>query len=398
MIMSLCGLPRLLPHASAVALLLLVSGAPSALARPAGDMPPTVAEVEPGDTLEGVLRSFGLEQELLGRVILGFSAEFDPKELQPGNVFSVNWSARAPGEPERITLSLGNGEIIELDLSGAIRADRRELQTNESERAVSLMVTESLIEALEEAHAPEKLGLDLAAALAGLVDFRRDIQGGETVEILYSEEVLAGGETLGAPELRYARIEIGGRTLELAREGGTGSPVRVFEDGEPVRLSAAPVLGARISSVFGRRKHPVYGTVRMHTGVDYAAARGTPVFASAPGKVSFIGTRGGYGRVVEIQHDRETMTRYAHLSGFEGGLLAGQQVEAGDRVGAVGASGLATGPNLHYEVRYDGRAVDPLSEERIAALAVLPSEEPVEHVLPKLRRALADGLRADSGA
>ena len=398
MIMSLCGLPSLLPCASAVAFLLLVSGAPSALARPAGDMPPTVAEVEPGDTLEGLLRSLGLEQELLGRIILGFSAEFDPKELQPGNVLNVTWSARAPGEPDRMTLSLGNGEFIELDLSNAIRADRRELQTKESVRAVSMTVTESLIGALEEAGAPEKLGLDLAASLAGLVDFRRDIQGGETVEMLYSEKLLAGGETLGPPELRYARIEVGGRTLEVAREGGNGSPVRVFEEGEPVRLSAAPVLGARISSVFGRRKHPIYGTVRMHTGVDYAAARGTPVFASAPGAVSFIGTRGGYGRVVEIQHDPETMTRYAHLSSFEDGLKAGQQVEAGDRIGAVGASGLATGPNLHYEVRYDGRAVDPLSEERVAALAVLPSDEPVENLLPKLRKALADGLRVDPGA
>lgn len=396
MVLSSSELARLLPRASALALLFLVSVAPPALARPAGDMPPAILEVEPGDTLEGLLRDLGLEQDLLGEVILGFSAEFEPEELQPGDVLEVTWSAWEPGEVERVVLSLGNGETIELDFDAAVRAERRDREATRSERAVSVTVADSLVGALAKSGVPERLGLDLAAALAGLVDFRLDIRGGEVVEILYAEKVLPDGEVVGPPEIRFARLDIGGRMLEVARESAPGAPLRVFEDGEPVRLSAAPVLGARLSSVFGRRKHPVYGTVRMHTGVDYAAKRGTPVFASAPGTVSFVGRRGGYGRVVEIQHDSETMTRYAHLSEYVDGLELGQRVAAGDRIGAVGATGVATGPNLHYEVRYDGRAVDPLSDERVAALALPTSAASIEPVLPKLRKALADGLRENS--
>lgn len=398
MILSTGATLRTLARASAFALVLLVSVAPPALSRPPGDIAPSVVEVEPGDTLEALLRDFGFEEELLVRLILGFTSEFDPTELQPGDRLEVVWSVRAPGEAERIELSLRNGETVELELSGAYRTERREQETTQAERAVRLAVEGSLIGTLEEAGVPGRLGLDLAASLAGLVDFRRDISGGETVEILYAEEVLPGGEPVGVPELRYARLEIDGRTLEVARLDPGATPVRVFEDGEPVRSTAAPVLDARISSVFGRRKHPVYGTVRMHTGVDFAAARGTPVFASAPGRVSFVGTRGGYGRVVEIEHDAEMMTRYAHLSSYADGLAAGDGVKAGDRIGAVGATGLATGPNLHYEVRYAGRAVDPLSEERVAALAGDASAVPEDDVLPKLRKALADGLRSEPEA
>jgi murein DD-endopeptidase MepM/ murein hydrolase activator NlpD len=104
----------------------------------------------------------------------------------------------------------------------------------------------------------------------------------------------------------------------------------------------------------------------MHTGVDFAAPRGTSVRATAPGRIAFIGRRGGYGRVVEIAHGTETMTRYAHLSAVPDGLAEGQRVTAGDTIGRVGATGTATGPNLHYEVRVEGRPTDPLSDERLS--------------------------------
>ena len=107
----------------------------------------------------------------------------------------------------------------------------------------------------------------------------------------------------------------------------------------------------------------------MHTGVDFAAAQGTPVRATAPGRVSFIGRRGGYGRVVEVAHGSNTLTRYAHLSAVPDDLEQGQRVMAGDVIGRVGATGTATGPNLHYEVLVDGQPTDPLSEDRLAEAA-----------------------------
>ena len=125
----------------------------------------------------------------------------------------------------------------------------------------------------------------------------------------------------------------------------------------------------------------------MHTGVDFAAARGTPVHATAPGRVSYVGWRGGYGRVVEIAHGSDTVTRYTHLSATADGLAKGQRVEAGEMVGRVGSSGTATGPNLHYEVLVDGRPTDPLSDDRLAAAA--NNEVESEAARKRLRNARA---------
>ena len=164
-------------------------------------------------------------------------------------------------------------------------------------------------------------------------------------------------------------MEIGDSLYEIVWPDDGSGQATIYVDGEVLRVFAQPVEGARLSSVFGRRTHPVYGNVRMHTGVDFAAASGTPVRTTAPGRVSFIGWRGGYGRVVEISHGSETMTRYAHLSAVSEGLTQGQRVAAGDLIGRVGATGTATGPNLHYEVLVDGRPTDPLSDDRLAEAA-----------------------------
>lgn len=372
-----------------------------ATARPLGDLTPppniSVVEVEPGDTLEGLLRELGFEGQTLVEIILGFSTELDPDKLQPGQTIEVVWSAREKGRAERLVLTLGD-ERIELDTTGIFRVATHEPELDWSERAVRVTVEKTLVESIESAGAPSGLGLDLAAALAGIVDFSREVQGGETVDLLFGEGRLPDGEPAGQTRLRYARIEIGGRTLELAREDGEGVPLQVFEDGEPLRQSAAPVSGARISSHFGTRRHPIHGVVRMHTGVDYAARTGTPVYASAPGEVTSVGIAGGYGKMVEIRHDDELTTRYAHLSAFAEGLEVGQSVKAGEQIGDVGATGLATGPHLHYEVRYAGRPVDPLSDEHIAALAGPVKARSPEALLEGMRQAVVAALKASSGA
>ena len=392
--------PRVRSSAFVLPLILVLAAPNAATARPSGDTPPppsniSTVEVKQGDTLEGLLRGLGFDDRLLVETILGFSAEFDPDLLQPGQRLEVVWSNDSPRHPERISLTLGD-ETIELDTSGVYRVTTKpDPELEWVERAVRVTVEQSVVEALEEADAPAGIGLDIAASLGGLVDFQRDLKGGETVEVLFREATGPDGEPAGHTELRYARIEIDGRVLEIASMGDDRAPVQVFEDGDAVRMRATPVVGARISSHFGRRKHPILGAVRMHTGVDFAAKTGTPVFASAPDTVSFVGRRGGYGQVVEIEHGSEIMTRYAHLSGFADGLDVGEKVKAGDRIGAVGATGLATGPHLHYEVRYAGSPVDPLSDEHVAMLAAPDPIEPLE-ALESLRDACAQMLASAS--
>ena len=232
-------------------------------------------------------------------------------------------------------------------------------------RAADTKVETSIFATLASADIPARFAVDLAEMLGGTVDFRRDLKGGERLQLMWREATL-GDQVIRPPRLSFAAIVIDEALYEIVWPDDNSGNATIFVDGELLRVFAQPVKGARLSSVYGNRRHPVFGDVRMHTGVDFAAPYGTPVYATAPGRISFIGRRGGYGRVVEIAHGSDTMTRYAHLSSAPEGLSIGDRVAAGDVIGRVGATGTATGPNLHYEVRVDGRPTDPMSEERLA--------------------------------
>jgi len=133
-------------------------------------------------------------------------------------------------------------------------------------------------------------------------------------------------------------------------------------EGKSVRkaLLRTPIDRARISSHFGMRKHPIYGFSRMHTGVDFAAPRGTPVFAAGDGKIEYMGRNGGYGNYVRIRHNGSFQTAYGHMKGFARHLGAGHRVEQGDVIGYVGSTGVSTGPHLHYEIIQNGQKINPL--------------------------------------
>ncbi len=124
-----------------------------------------------------------------------------------------------------------------------------------------------------------------------------------------------------------------------------------------------PVDGARISSGFGTRKHPVLGYTRMHKGLDFAAPRGTPIYASGDGSITYMGINGGYGNFVTVRHNSEFSTNYAHMNHFKRGLKLHQKVKQGDIIGYVGTTGLSTGPHLHYEIVRNGVKVNPATQK-----------------------------------
>ena len=323
-------------------------------------------DIAPGETLDFLLSEAGLAAPDRAEVALALGAEYDLRRLRPGH--SVTVASTVDGSPRIVSLAVEDGVRIEVvfgeQLSTQVVAPDPEILTLAGEAVID----SSIFAALDEAGIPARFSVDLAQMLGGTVDFRREMAGGETLRLLW-REARVGEDRIGQPELAFAALEIGGSLYEIVWPDDGSGQATIYVDGEVLRVFAQPVEGARLSSVFGRRTHPVFGNVRMHTGVDFAAARGTPVQATAPGRVSFIGWRGGYGRVVEIAHGSDTMTRYAHLSAVPDGLAQGQRVAAGDVIGRVGATGTATGPNLHYEVLVDGRPTDPLSDDRLAEAA-----------------------------
>lgn len=329
-------------------------------------------KIASGETLDTLLREAGLDAPVRAEVALALGAEYDLRRLRPGHELTVVKSFS--DTLQNVTLGVDDGVIVE-----AIFGDRTVTRTlNPNPETLMLagetVINSSLFTALDDAAIPARFAVDLAQMLGGTVDFRRELKGGETLQVLW-REARVGDERIGQPEITFAALNVGDALYEVVwPEDGTGRAT-IYVDGEVLRVFAQPVDGARLSSVFGQRRHPVYGNVRMHTGVDFAAAKGTPVNATAPGRITFVGWRGGYGRVVEIAHGTDTKTRYAHLSAVPDEMSVGQRVMAGDIIGNVGATGTATGPNLHYEVLVDGRPTDPLSDDRLAAATADNAQE-----------------------
>jgi murein DD-endopeptidase MepM/ murein hydrolase activator NlpD len=319
-----------------------------------------------GETLDALLSKAGLSALDRAEVGLALAVEYDLRKLKPG--YGIEVETSLSGSLRRVVLSVDAGVQIEAVFANEIATRKIVPEPDLVLRAADTTVETSIFATLASADIPARFAVDLAEMLGGTVDFRRDLKGGERLQLMWREATL-GDQVIRPPRLSFAALTIDEALYEIVWPDDNSGNATIFVDGELLRVFAQPVKGARLSSVYGNRRHPVFGDVRMHTGVDFAAPHGTPVYATAPGRISFIGRRGGYGRVVEIAHGSDTMTRYAHLSSAPEGLSIGVRVAAGDIIGRVGATGTATGPNLHYEVRVDGRPTDPMSEERLAEAA-----------------------------
>lgn len=365
----------LMPLEQAVGRSGTVAWAPEPPSRPVLDvaMPETKPPMEmwsgslsSGETLDALLSKAGLSPPDRAEVALALAAEYDLRKLKPG--YGIEVETSLSGSLRRVVLSVDAGVQIEAVFANEIATRKIVPEPDLVLRAADTTVETSIFATLASADIPAQFAVDLAEMLGGTVDFRRDLKGGERLQLMWREATF-GDQVIRPPRLSFAALTIDEVLYEIVWPDDSSGNATIFVDGELLRVFVQPVKGARLSSVYGNRWHPVFGDVRMHTGVDFAAPHGTPVYATAPGRISFIGRRGGYGRVVEIAHGSDTMTRYAHLSSTPEGLSIGDRVAAGDMIGRVGATGTATGPNLHYEVRVDGRPTDPMSEERLAEVA-----------------------------
>lgn len=191
-----------------------------------------------------------------------------------------------------------------------------------------------------------------------------EVTPGDVFEVAYDQEVNGEGEAIGQPKLLYAQLTTAKKSLALYRfqtaDDGTG-----WFDGNGATtkrgLMRTPVDGARITSKFGMRFHPVLHYNKLHGGTDFAAPTGTPIFAAADGAIEFAAMKGANGNLTILRHDNGWATYYLHQNVFAPGIAAGTRVTQGQRIGDVGTTGRSTGPHLHYEVHIDGERIDPLS-------------------------------------
>ncbi len=224
-------------------------------------------------------------------------------------------------------------------------------------------IQSSLFEAGKQAGLSDALVMEMATIFGWDIDFALDIRQGDTFSVLYEEQFIEGKKHQNGTILA-AEFTSRGKTFKAVRYTDKNGHSNYYTpQGLSMRKAflRTPVDFRRISSRFGKRKHPVLNRMRMHKGVDYAARRGTPIRASGDGKVIFRGRKGGYGRVVIIQHGSRYQTLYAHMNGFKRGIRVGKYVKQGQTIGYVGSSGRATGPHLHYEFRVNGVHRNPLT-------------------------------------
>ena len=299
-------------------------------------------------------RDANVRQVLWGRAGRSVKAEASDSHSLQG--LSARWSAE-DGAFKRL--------VVEKTPTGfASRIEQDVLTT--SARLASGTIQSSLFAAADDARIPDNVATQLAEIFSGDIDFHRALRKGDRFSVVY-ETLEADGEPLRAGRLLSAEFVNNGKTFQamwFQEPGAKGGYYTL--DGQSLRRAflAAPLAFSRVSSGFSNRFHPILKTWRAHNGVDYAAPTGTPVRTVGDGVVDFAGVQNGFGNVVFVKHRGGNTTVYAHLSRIN--VRRGQNVAQGENIGAVGSTGWATGPHLHFEFRVNGEVRDPLTIARQA--------------------------------
>ena len=242
-----------------------------------------------------------------------------------------------------------------------------------------LKVKNSLSKTLKSAQIPKDIVNEYLHQLSYTIDFQRDVKNGDTIELLYEANFTKNNSIVGEPLLLYGLMHLKDHKLELFRYRLSNGKSDYFDaSGKSIKkyLMRTPVKGARLSSKFGVRKHPILGFSKMHRGVDFAAKRGTPIMAAGDGRITYAGRNGSFGRFIEIKHLNNYKTRYAHLYKYAKGVKKGRFVKQGEIIGYVGTSGRSTGPHLHYEVKHKNRTINPMKLKSDSTINIADDDIP----------------------
>ena len=325
-------------------------------------------KVLPGETMKESLLRLGLAPAEAEQAVHLLGAAFDTVNIKAGLAFqaAVARPTDRRGPVRLIGLSLRTGPATAISLSrtfdGALRLRQTEEKVRQETTVAQGRMSDSLYASAMAAGATPELTAQVVKLFSHKLDFSRDIHPDDQFRLVFDRQVTAAGRTVQTGELLYAEIGAKGETTRFYRFKTAGaSEAQYFdEDGKNIRgfLLRTPLDGAHITSGFGMRMHPILGFTKMHTGIDFGAPIGTPVFAAGDGVVKEARWAGGYGRWLQIQHNGEWATGYGHLSGWA--VHEGEHVHQGEVVAYVGSTGRSTGPHLHYEVIFDGQKINPI--------------------------------------
>lgn len=332
------------------------------------DLSQHAVRVGKGDTLMGLLTDSGVAREDALATVDALKAVYDPRRLWPGQEIVLNFDPFSEGAKNFEGLTLDRSYDRQIVVA---RADGNAFTAKEQRKNLSRepllargVIESSLFAAGERAGLPAAILVEMIRAYSFDVDFQREIRKGDSFEVLYERLRDDSGEVVNQGRILYANLVRGGKATPIFRfTPKSGISDFFHSNGQSVRkaLLRTPIDGARVSSGFGKRRHPILGYNKMHKGLDFAAARGTPIYAAGHGVVEHAGRNGAYGNYVRIRHTDTYKTAYAHMSRVGRGIRPGTKVQQGQVIGYVGTTGRSTGPHLHYEVLVNGRQVSPQS-------------------------------------
>jgi murein DD-endopeptidase MepM/ murein hydrolase activator NlpD len=323
-----------------------------------------------GDTLSSVLTRAEIDAAQVAEVIEQLQKVFDPRELRPEHEVYISYFPVNNGKIKKDLQSLYIRPSIDLEIyvqrneRGAFTATKEKKQLKREVRIAKGTIQNSLYIDAGKQNVPPKILHEMIQAFSYDIDFQRSFHAGDGYGLIY--DVYSDTDSLReeAGQLHFAILQLQDKTYKIYRFKPANGTMGFFnEKGESIKkgLLRTPIDGARISSPFGNRLHPILGYTKMHRGVDFAAPSGTPIMAAGDGVVVKAEFYGAYGRYVQIRHNHEFSTAYAHMSRFARGLRVGSRVRQGQVIGYVGATGRTTGPHLHYELIRFQKPINPNS-------------------------------------
>jgi len=347
------------------------AAAPSAKPRPTKSYPLSLdLKVQPGDTLISMLGDVGISYDEAQQVVDSIRPVYNPRNLIAGQNISVHLSKEpdSAGNPVIAQLSIPISNISTIEVKHTDTADTgfdvRKIDVPIEQKLVRTggTIDSSLYETGVKSGIPPALLGEIINAYSYDVDFQRDIKQGDGLDVLFERKQTAEGEATGYGNILFAELALNSRTIRIYRYADKHGNVDYYnEKGESLRkaLLRTPINGAKITSAFGMRMHPLLGYTKMHRGVDFGAPIGTPIYAAGDGVVEFVGKKGGYGNYLCIKHNGTYASAYGHISRFASGVSPGRKVKQGQIIAYVGMTGMATGPHLHYEILEHNEQINP---------------------------------------
>lgn len=338
--------------------------------------------VKKGDTVTSILRDQGATPDEAKAIAATLGPRGKDGGLKEGQKLRILMAPAAPGpgvrlQPYRVIVA--NDTSVEAvaalsDIGKYVAVDVQSMNTvaeapdnssddDDDDDGSGVRLYQSIYETAMRNKVPATVIEDMVKIYSYDVDFQRKVQPGDSFDVFYAGED-EGSTITEKNEVLFASLTVGGETKKYYRfQTPDDSVVDYYdESGKSAKkfLVRKPVANAIMRSGFGGRRHPILGYVKMHTGVDWATAYGTPIFASGTGVIEKVGPEGGYGKYVRIKHNNGYETAYGHMSAFAKGMEIGKRVRQGQVIGFVGSTGQSTGPHVHYEILVNGRFVDPM--------------------------------------